>query len=134
MRPTCCCCRQRPAGAAGKEGRVAAAWARPGGGTHSARRGPGPAGAPVLRENPASWRKRCAPVPLVKSDAQCNAPARVLSHRPPLPSPLTLLGPRELPGHLFWKKLGGRNLKWEFEVCFSPLSAFRGPLPSPHPS
>lgn len=80
--PRCCRCR-RPAGAAGKEGRAAAAWARPGGGDETSEawpwvgRGRDFEGELRLAEETVShwWR-----------DAPLSAQAR-LPHRPPLVTP-----------------------------------------------
>lgn len=131
MRPPCRCCRRRPAGS-GREGRAGGGGLGPARRENRpARRGPGPAGVPILRESRAFWRKRCAPIPLVKRDALCNVPARVLSHRPPLSSPPTLLWLWELPGRLFLKKVVDRNLKWEFGVCFSLFECLPGAAPFP---
>lgn len=101
-----CRCRRRPAGSGREEGRAAAAWARPGparpgGGTGSARRGPGPAGVAVLREHCASWRTRGAPLPLGGSGAPWSASARALPQRPPRSH---LLGARGRPAVRFGRR------------------------------
>lgn len=64
----------------------------------------------------------------------CNAPARVLSHSPPLSSPpATLSWSPELPGCLVLEETSRQKFEMRIWGVFSPLSAFRGPPLSLNP-